>query len=743
MHLVTTVFWSSKAKETKLRPFLAFIKTSRTMEVSTDTDESVAKRRKDMFGDCALVEIIHLHDCLRGALKALESDVSQLIQSIQGGSRQDSNDLERRVAGRFKVIWSVFRAHSAAEDEFIWPALKTKTGRYLGSPKYNPAQESGDDRVSIDIGTQPSVIEQEEYEEDHADEERMFKSMDELLVKLREGLLNPSPKSELSSIYDTAQGIQKMTSSLMQHLMVHLEKEETQCMPLVVKHLNKEEINDLVGQIMGKRSSETIANIMSMAIENLEETEHEEMVRYMKQAMVGTFFEKWLAMSGWMTDTAPPDDNKKHAASESPKHVIEDTTEELDDEPATKKTKTHGEAVPTPPPSRPSDAITSQAELERLIRAIASNPALSPVQKNTTIQGLRDSVWKSNMRHQMPFAPQISASQFAAASSAGANALSTARGKRETPPSTYYKKDKTGKIELIWSREIAQNSKYPTSVPYVPLFTALELAPTYHDGANGAVLGCPHYARACKLRHPKSGRLYTCRLCCDQEREHPLRDQDSPLDRYAVTEVFCMRCSTLQPANDRCINPRCESHGAPFARYNCKLCNLYDDGPKRHIFHCPFCNTCKIGKGLGIDFRHCMRCNACVSLADDVHHCIPQRLQASCPICHETMFESTEPLKGLKCGHVMHLSCFGMYMRGGAYTCPLCKKSVEDMKEYFSLLDAAVRMQPMPAAYQATVSNIYCQDCNQTSQVPYHFVGFKCPCGSYNTRELGRVQNYS
>jgi hypothetical protein len=65
--------------------------------------------------------------------------------------------------------------------------LKTKTGRYLGSPKYNPAQESGDDRVSIDIGTQPSVIEQEEYEEDHADEERMFKSMDELLVKLREG----------------------------------------------------------------------------------------------------------------------------------------------------------------------------------------------------------------------------------------------------------------------------------------------------------------------------------------------------------------------------------------------------------------------------------------------------------------------------------------------------------------------------------------------------------------------------
>jgi hypothetical protein len=32
----------------------------------------------------------------------------------------------------------------------------------------------------------------------------------------------------------------------------------------------------------------------------------------------------------------------------------------------------------------------------------------------------------------------------------------------------------------------------------VPLFSAAELAPSYHDGATGAVLGCPHYARACK-----------------------------------------------------------------------------------------------------------------------------------------------------------------------------------------------------------------------------------------------------
>jgi len=269
-----------------------------------------------------------------------------------------------------------------------------------------------------------------------------------------------------------------------------------------------------------------------------------------------------------------------------------------------------------------------------------------------------------------------------------------------------------------------------------------------------------------KLRHPTSGKLYTCRLCCEQSREMATQDKDSPLDRYEVKEILCMRCNALQPASDKCINADCESKGKPFSRYTCKICNFYDDTSKKAIYHCPFCNVCRSGQGLGIDYRHCMRCNACVSLTDE-HHCIPQRLQGNCPICHESMFESTEPLRGMKCGHgefgircfrtitrsiadyslhtyffylVMHLSCFAAYMRGTCYTCPLCKKSADDMSEYFALLDSAVRMQPMPPAYAATTSNIYCQDCGKMGNVSYHFVGLKCcHCGSYNTRELQRV----
>lgn len=94
------------------------------------------------------------------------------------------------------------------------------------------------------------------------------------------------------------------------------------------------------------------------------------------------------------------------------------------------------------------------------------------------------------------------------------------------------------------------------------LFTPEELAPTYHvtrgGGAVGdgpvhdaqpgggegeqAVLGCPHYRRACKIRSPCCQKLFTCRLCHDHASDHTM-------DRQEVTEMLCMRCGTLQPVH--------------------------------------------------------------------------------------------------------------------------------------------------------------------------------------------------
>lgn len=284
--------------------------TDSTSHPLSPSDAMISKRRKEVFGDCALIEIIHLHDCLRGALTALREDVAALTLEVTQSKRTHPNDsdaihndqtsesnrqqqerseaspqqapdhyarcsdLERRVAGRFKVIWSVFRAHSSAEDEFIWPALRSKM---QGTPNQQAKANQSPNRGTCGCGS--SAIVQEEYEEDHADEERMFSEMDSLLEKLRE-LIDATKNSELNTnehsvtsdqkdATDIAKKIRAHTKVLTEHLMHHLEKEETQCMPLVVKHLSKSEIHDLVGNIMGKRSADTIAQIMTMAVQSL------------------------------------------------------------------------------------------------------------------------------------------------------------------------------------------------------------------------------------------------------------------------------------------------------------------------------------------------------------------------------------------------------------------------------------------------------------------------------------------
>jgi len=698
------------------------------------------------LNDCALIEIIHLHDCLRGALRALQQDVIELSKQAKCVSTLSKIcELEKQIEGRFHLIWSVFRAHSAAEDEFIWPLLQQK----LNLASSENISNSGISGVCIssrmakaektDKDSPSGSIVVEEYKEDHADEERMFSEMNCLISKLRERLSseesgegegcssNSTSKGNVNQVYELSRALADLMSVLRGHLLKHLEKEEVQCIPLVRKHLNNEEINDLVGLIMGKRSSSQVSQILTMAVQNLPINRRDEMVQYMKQAMVGTFFERWLSMGGFFQDNVNKDRNTSKndeypsvtASRENIRFYLENNTKN----------------------------ITSSSELEGLIRAIAANTELSSEQKSSTVQDLRDAVRESNRKKNKRSLDDMTGQQSQDEFKEGRLTVAKRFEKRLTPPSSYYKLDhKTQKIKLVFIADIA--NKLPPLMKDVPLFSATELAPTYHDGAANSILGCPHYARSCKLRHPTSGRLHTCRLCCQQERDMlMLRKEavDSPLDRYSVTEILCMVCGALQPASNKCCNEKCDSYRKLFSKYNCSICNFYDDDPHKSIYHCPFCNVCRTGEGLGIDYRHCMRCNACVSIKDssEKHVCLPHRLQGNCSICNESMFQSTEPLRGLRCGHVMHFSCFRRYyLRGdpASYTCPLCKKSIEDMKDYFALLDASVRMQPMPETYSDVKSKIYCQDCTQIGNVPYHFIGCKCSfCGSYNTREIQRT----
>ncbi|AAD55300.1 Similar to gb/AF049930 PGP237-11 from Petunia x hybrida and contains a PF/00097 Zinc (RING) finger domain [Arabidopsis thaliana] len=247
--------------------------------------------------------------------------------------------------------------------------------------------------------------------------------------------------------------------------------------------------------------------------------------------------------------------------------------------------------------------------------------------------------------------------------------------------------------------------------------------PSYRD-PHSLIFGCNHYKRNCKLLAPCCDKLFTCIRCHDEEADHSV-------DRKQITKMMCMKCLLIQPIGANCSNTSCKSS---MGKYFCKICKLYDD--ERKIYHCPYCNLCRVGKGLGIDYFHCMKCNACMSRTLVEHVCREKCLEDNCPICHEYIFTSSSPVKALPCGHLMHSTCFQEYTCSH-YTCPVCSKSLGDMQVYFKMLDALLAEEKMPDEYSNKTQVILCNDCGRKGNAPYHWLYHKCTtCGSYNSRLL-------
>ena len=92
-----------------------------------------------------------------------------------------------------------------------------------------------------------------------------------------------------------------------------------------------------------------------------------------------------------------------------------------------------------------------------------------------------------------------------------------------------------------------------------------------------------------------------------------------------------------------CPAAECKHCATRMAKYYCKICRLWDNEDNRSIYHCPFCNLCRRGKGLGIDACHCMHCNACMHLSEFKQHTC--RDLHACPICTESLFDSNQPYR--------------------------------------------------------------------------------------------------
>ena len=108
--------------------------------------------------------------------------------------------------------------------------------------------------------------------------------------------------------------------------------------------------------------------------------------------------------------------------------------------------------------------------------------------------------------------------------------------------------------------------------------------------------------------------------------------------------------------------------------YYCDICHFWKDlespcfvFPSFSSYfdqHCPDCNICRNGKGLGIDTDHCPKCNICMVLnGHENHTCIENKLLCDCPICGEFLQTSIKRTSLLICGHAIHEDCLNLYLR--------------------------------------------------------------------------------
>ncbi|CAM9778753.1 unnamed protein product [Chrysoparadoxa australica] len=735
--------------------------------------------------DCPLIEIVHFHECLRGELLNLQKNVHLLRrqveeQSIIIGSDESENTSETGLAlevqSQFNLLWAVFQSHSTAEDEVIWPALKQK--------KLEGSAVAGEGMNHLD---------EQKYSDEHTQERELFESMSKLLEEARN-----SCHDKIACLAIMKQ-LQKQTDCTLTHLMQHLDKEESEALPLIRQYFSADEMADLVGRIMGKRPSQLMQTILVMMAKNLPPEEVGKMLGYMRQAVRDTYFEKWLDSGGftWQhvheagmqrvgSGIGESKQAERGAAEEKQKQGVLDSRCSLSLSFAQMRglsgqPTAEGDCAlcDTLGGHCPMTASLSQQQFENAVRLISKVPNLPMEKKTNFVQALRGHM-----------TAHASGKRARTGSGAATSQGKVKKGKGEgsavevdllLPKRHYiYVKEPLGSndIEELRGSSPSRDEKGRRKIRLVtgkgrhatPLFRSAELEPTHHHipGSDHKVLGCPHYQRACKLRTPCCGRLFTCRLCHDQVMDHSM-------DRYQAKEMLCMHCGSLQPVAETCCNPDCSGAGAgagagageskasaasgesttehqagaseaSLARYFCGVCSLFDDAPEKDIYHCPYCNVCRRGKGLGVDFWHCMKCNACISMSITDHKCIAHSLESNCPICNVSMFESTQPIKGIRCGHFMHLSCYNEYIKQAGpqdfwYRCPICLKSMEDMTEYFSQLDGVVAAQPMPPEFSDWKAIIVCHDCEGQSTVPFHFCYHKCTsCGSYNTRVESQIR---
>ncbi|KAL9166519.1 hypothetical protein ABFS82_05G035100 [Erythranthe guttata] len=577
--------------------------------------------------------------------KAIRKDLEYL--DVESGKLSDCDEnFIRQFSGRFRLLFGLYRAHSNAEDDIVFPALESNETLHNVSHSYTL---------------------------DHKQEEELFEDISSALAELSQlhenlnaknvsGNLSESPSgssshsNSLKKYNELATKIQGMCKSIKVTLDNHVMREEVELWPLFDLYFSVEEQDKLIGRIIGTTGAEVLQSMLPWVTSALTQEEQNKMMDTWKNATKNTMFSEWL--NEWWEGTSAASSHVSTENNSSQGYEVHESAGYEAHESADQSDNTFK-------PGWKDIFRMNQNELEAEVRRVSRDSTLDPRRKAYLIQNLMTSRW---------IASQQKISQA-----------------RTTKP------------------EDGEDS--------------LGCSPSFRDSEK-QIFGCKHYKRNCKLRAACCGKLVACRFCHDEVSDHTM-------DRKATSHMMCMNCRQVQEVGPVCITPSCNA--LPMAKYYCSSCKFFDD--EREIYHCPFCNLCRVGKGLGVDLFHCMTCNCCLPMNAD-HKCIEKGLETNCPICCDFLFTSCTVVRALPCGHCMHQSCFQAYACTH-YGCPICSKSMGDMSVFFGMLDALMASQVLPEEYRNQCQDILCNDCDRKGTAPFHWLYHKCGlCGSYSTRVI-------
>ncbi|KAF8390297.1 hypothetical protein HHK36_024822 [Tetracentron sinense] len=582
--------------------------------------------------------------------KALNNDLEYLVD--RSATMAENVGFLMEFRRRFHLVQFLYQIHSDTEDEIAFPALEAKGKLQNISHSYTI-----DHKLEVEQFNNISNI-LDEMSELHVSLPSGFSGVDVATAATHD--------QRMMKYRHLCMKLHRMCKSMHKILGDHVQREEIELWPLFRECFSNEEQEKIIGCILGRTRAEILQEMIPWLMASLTPGEQHSIMSLWRKATKNTMFDEWLGewwegMNSYDIAKVIKESNIPPSQTEDPLEIVASylSEEGFGDPRGNLQDKglrfsQNGSAGPNFEPSGNGN-INDKAEILNADQDNYQHSECIKLYGEVDKQGcnkivnVTDRVEKpgqllqvrQKFRHHEEHLLTMSQEDLEVA---------IRRVSRDT---TLDPQKKSYIIQnLLMSRWIVTQKK---SHPEVSS-NGEEIpghCPSYRDPLK-LTFGCKHYKRNCKVLAACCNQLFTCRYCHHDATDHSM-------DRKSTTKMMCMKCLKIQPIGPTCSSASC--NGLSMARYFCRICKLFDDErlSNREIYHCPYCNLCRVGKGLGIDYFHCMNCNACMSRYLAVHICREKCFEDNCPICHEYIFTSSSPVKALACGHLMHSACFRVF----------------------------------------------------------------------------------